>query len=160
MLITRSNVMDDKKLVTERRCCRCGQAKPLEEFHRDRAQSLGRDYRCKQCAAAYRQTTERKISNRQANKRYRQTTKGRMSARQANEKKRRWPKENRVKAKTNWAVARGLLARPNFCSLCGGNGKILAHHPDYDKPLEVIWVCYPCHHLLHAHNSQLKEKMA
>jgi hypothetical protein len=24
------------------------------------------------------------------------------------------------------------------------------HHPDYDKPLEVVWVCRSCHLDIHA----------
>jgi hypothetical protein len=25
----------------------------------------------------------------------------------------------------------------------------LAHHEDYDKPLEVVWLCQPCHKQRH-----------
>lgn len=41
------------------------------------------------------------------------------------------------------AVARGVIKRGN-CIKCG---KVNAqgHHPDYKKPLEVIWLC-PIHH--------------
>lgn len=31
------------------------------------------------------------------------------------------------------------------CSICGGTNHIEAHHEDYSKPLEVIWLC-PKHH--------------
>lgn len=38
-----------------------------------------------------------------------------------------------------------LIQRP--CYLCG-NEKSEAHHPDYDKPLEVVWVCRKHHRLI------------
>ncbi len=49
----------------------------------------------------------------------------------------------RYKAMTvaNRAVRDGtLLKRP--CKVCG-NVAVRAYHPDYSKPLEVEWVCFP-----------------
>jgi len=47
----------------------------------------------------------------------------------------------------NVYVKRGtLLKQP--CSICG-NVKAEMHHNDYKKPLEVIWLCRPCHLNIH-----------
>lgn len=46
-------------------------------------------------------------------------------------------------------VKRGKMARPSVCDACKQAGRIEAHHEDYAKPLEVIWLCRPCHSLLH-----------
>lgn len=43
------------------------------------------------------------------------------------------------------AVVRGDIIRPDRCSQCGVECKPDAHHPDYSKPLAVIWLCKPCH---------------
>lgn len=51
------------------------------------------------------------------------------------------------------AIASGVLIRPHKCSKCGetptpasdGRSRIHAHHHDYDKPLEVEWLCAKCH---------------
>jgi ribosomal protein S27AE len=40
------------------------------------------------------------------------------------------------------------------CEKCG-NVKSVAHHEDYDKPLEIVWLCQPCHS--HRHK-QMKEE--
>lgn len=36
------------------------------------------------------------------------------------------------------------------CEVCGTGDKVHAHHKDYAKPLEVVWLCARCHHRLHA----------
>lgn len=46
-------------------------------------------------------------------------------------------------------VASGVIERPKYCSVCGGDGRINAHHPDYNKPFEVIWCCSSCHKRTH-----------
>jgi len=43
------------------------------------------------------------------------------------------------------AVKSGKLIRPDHCTFCGIKCKPHAHHDDYEKPLEVIWLCSPCH---------------
>lgn len=58
------------------------------------------------------------------------------------------------------ALAAGRLARPAGCSACGvipspmrdGRSAIQAHHSDYNRPLDVAWLCQPCHHDWHRRN--------
>lgn len=46
------------------------------------------------------------------------------------------------RAVTN-AIEYGRLVKEP-CSVCGEQ-KVEAHHPDYSKPFEVVWVCKPHH---------------
>jgi hypothetical protein len=63
--------------------------------------------------------------------------------------------DERVRAIVTKAIARGrLIQKP--CETCGDNSKqkdgrsaIQAHHDDYNKPLEVRWLCDPCHREWH-----------
>jgi hypothetical protein len=51
------------------------------------------------------------------------------------------------------ALREGRLVRPAACSKCGTTRRMIqGHHPDYDKPLEVVWLCTRCHHLVHANS--------
>jgi hypothetical protein len=45
------------------------------------------------------------------------------------------------------AVGRGEIERER-CEVCG-EGKAQGHHRDYEKPLEVVWLCAICHKLVH-----------
>jgi hypothetical protein len=49
------------------------------------------------------------------------------------------------------AVRAGKLIAPDACSRCGEGGLIDGHHHDYSKPLEVTWLCRPCHIEAHLH---------
>lgn len=52
---------------------------------------------------------------------------------------------NRAMARINTKIYSGKIVRPKHCSKCGKEGKIQAHHEDYDKPFEVTWLCWNCH---------------
>jgi hypothetical protein len=43
----------------------------------------------------------------------------------------------------------GKIVKPTYCSRCNGTGRIEAHHPDYDFPLNIVWLCKSCHHKEH-----------
>ena len=47
------------------------------------------------------------------------------------------------------AIAKYKIPKVNPCSIKGCSEKGERHHPDYAKPLEVIWLCTKHHHLLH-----------
>ncbi len=47
------------------------------------------------------------------------------------------------------AIRMGDLIRPDRCPECGLPKRIIGHHEDYEKPLEVDWVCDVCHKAIH-----------
>jgi hypothetical protein len=48
------------------------------------------------------------------------------------------------------AVKAGLLTKPDRCSQCGRKADFIeAHHEDYARPLDVVWLCKSCHTQLH-----------
>jgi len=64
------------------------------------------------------------------------------------------------------AVEDGVLIRKKKCESCGkggtftdGRSKIQAHHDDYNKPLEVRWLCQKCHHKWHKNNTAIRKEV-
>lgn len=60
-----------------------------------------------------------------------------------------WSKRNPEKVRAHWSVntalRSGRLVRPATCQRCATQCKPQASHDDYSKPLEVEWLCQPCH---------------
>jgi len=79
-------------------------------------------------------------------KKYRQTDKGKDLKRKYDEIYYKNNKE-KIKAqnKVRNAIYRGKLIRPNICDICKNVGNPHAHHEDYSKPFEIIWMCHKCH---------------
>lgn len=53
-----------------------------------------------------------------------------------------------TRAKTRYAIKIGVIKKPTKCEVCEKKctGHALqAHHEDYTKPMEVIFLCYSCH---------------
>lgn len=92
--------------------------------------------------ARYQKTDKGKATQR----RHQQTEKGKATSRKG---QRKWANANRHKTRAHGAVAtalkRGDLVRPNVCEHCGDHQFTEASHTDYEKQLEVEWLCRPCH---------------
>jgi predicted DNA-binding protein YlxM (UPF0122 family) len=60
------------------------------------------------------------------------------------------------------AIQKGIVIPSDTCEVCGDSGtfkdgrrKIQAHHDDYNKPLEVRWLCQKCHHEWHKNHKAI-----
>ncbi len=59
---------------------------------------------------------------------------------------RRIKRQDKARNLVKKAIKAGTLTRPSSCSKCGNTDiRIEAHHKDYTKPLDVMWLCRSCH---------------
>jgi len=63
------------------------------------------------------------------------------------------------------ALRKGILEKSSACEACGDSGcmkdgrsKVQAHHDDYNKPLDVRWLCQKCHHVWHIKNKAKRKE--
>lgn len=73
--------------------------------------------------------------------------------RRINERKRErahnpeWKRKNAARCFLNYNKALGnIISEP--CAFCGKTA-VEAHHPDYDEPLLIVWLCSDCHKKIH-----------
>lgn len=64
------------------------------------------------------------------------------------------------------AIRSGRMVQGTKCEACGGSLRfadgrsgVQAHHDDYNKPLSVRWLCQPCHHAWHKHNTPIRKEV-
>lgn len=61
--------------------------------------------------------------------------------------------EHRIKMiarrKVSAALREGVMKRPDCCEICDRRAMVEGHHVDYGRPLEVRWLCDPCHRRAH-----------
>ena len=131
-------------------CFKCNTVKLLSEFYTHPRMSDGHVNKCKECykndSTANRNKNIEKV---RAYDRARSKEPERIKA--ITEITRAWRAEDSRRVLAHSSVARavrsgGLVRQP--CCRCGAE-KTVAHHEDYDKPLEVIWLCQPCHKQRH-----------
>lgn len=132
-------------------CFKCGEAKPLSDFYRHSQMSDGHLGKCKECAKA--DTLENRRSKAGYYKEYerkRQQTVARREKKAGYWKTwaKKHPNKLRANRKLNYAVSTGRIVK-SPCSVCGVDGPVEAHHEDYGKPLDVVWLCVKHHRALH-----------
>lgn len=133
--------------TTVKTCFKCGLEKPVTEFYRHSGTADGYLGKCKECAKKdVRKNRKQKIEKYRAYDRER-------GNRQTNDDLKRYRAENPEKARAhnllNKAVSRGKITRQP-CEICGATEKIHAHHDDYSKPLDVVWLCAEHHKWIHS----------
>lgn len=160
------------------KCIKCCEEKEISQFYKNRTgilytckecfksyrkkfcetkegRAYGKEYRSKNKARA------NKYAREHVRKRPRKITKiVKYSEKNDSQKERikksvkKWEENNKGKVKArnklnSFMRYRGLK-KPSVCSSCGNYYKLIhGHHEDYNKPLEVIWLCLPCHRKIH-----------
>lgn len=66
--------------------------------------------------------------------------------------------DHRARVAVKNAVRTGRLVRPSHCEECAAPARLQAHHPDYSKRLDVLWVCAPCHVKVHPHHPYARSR--
>ena len=80
--------------------------------------------------------------------RYGETEKGKAVRKLAQQNRRaRDPEKVKARAAVAHMVRTGQLVRPNVCEHCDDHVFTEASHTDYDRPLDVEWLCRPCHRI-------------
>ena len=140
--------------MEEKQCFKCGERKPLTEFYKHPEMADGRLNKCKPCARVdVRENRKKRVDYYRAYDRER-------GNRQTDEYRRRYREDNPIKYGARLmvrnAVRDGRLVKAKFCEECGAEGGLHGHHNDYAKPLDVRWLCPPCHFKWHGKHGEGK----
>ena len=129
-------------------CFKCGKEKELSQFYNHPRMTDGHLGKCIECAK--NDVHEHRAGNLDRIREYdRQRGKlpHRIKAMAARNKIRRGENPVPYAARTllQNAIRDKRIRKPKQCSKCGRKTRIMGHHQDYYKPLDVIWLCQVCH---------------
>ena len=140
-------------------CFKCGAVKPLSEFYEHQKMADGHVNKCKECNKKDNRANRnaniekcREYDRDRANeshrvagrKNYSTSERGKRSRDQSRKKYiENNPKKREAHIIVGNAIRDGLIQKLP-CSVCNSSDAV-AHHCDYDKPLDILWLC-PLHH--------------
>lgn len=131
-------------------CFKCHQQKPFSDFYKHKEMADGYLNKCKECAKkdalAHR---DKNIDQIREKDRLRGKSEKRIARNAENVKRYRERNAKRYKAnnKLNNALRDGKIQKLP-CFICGVENTE-GHHPDYDRPLDVVWLCAEHHKEIH-----------
>lgn len=139
-------------------CIQCASDKSASEFYSHPRMASGHVNVCKECHKLRMKVRARTNPAVQEYDRARAKTPERRAKARAYDTKYRAenPLASRAHSTVSKAVTSGKLVKLP-CEFCGRQD-VHAHHKDYSKPLDVIWLCPKCHHRLHAAFPELEGK--
>ena len=121
-----------------KQCTYCKKTKPISEFAKDRRTSDGMQYKCRECSRLLSAINYKKKKEQRKAACY--------------QRREKHPKQHAAQIITSSAIKCMELVNPNKCEACGVECKPQAHHCDYSRPLDVMWLCRFCHSDWHANN--------
>lgn len=144
------------------RCSKCGIDKPEDDFGWSNIKLGKRQDICRACFSLYNKQRyqEKKEKIKADVKKYREENPEKVFQMRL-AKALAEPSHKRAYKVVESALKAGVLVNPQKCSICGcepPEHRIEAHHADYTKPLDVIWVCTPCHRALDAERREKEGK--
>lgn len=134
-----------------KKCFKCGEVKPLNEFYKHSMMADGHLNKCKCCAKK-----DVRVNRKDNIDYYREYDRERGSRRTLEDLQRyrdKFPNKYAAHTAVNNAKRAGEIVEQS-CEKCGGTDHIHAHHDDYNKPLEVRWLCAVHHKEWHDLNGE------
>jgi hypothetical protein len=133
-------------------CFKCGETKDRGEFYRHGQMGDGLLGKCKDCTK--RDVRQHRMDNADALREY-DRERSKRPERRAERTRRAYADRAKHPDKTSarYAVSNALRdgrLKKRPCAFCGFDERVEAHHHDYSKPLDVTWLCSPCHRRFHA----------
>ena len=165
-----------------KRCRECRALKPLGEYYKHNGMADGHLNKCKSCVKS--RVRKYRVENIEQIREY-DRLRGQLERRKDNvkhvrvqrrrhpekhaadlEASRRWRGRNKIKRACHiiveHAIKDGKLVAKD-CERCGAGregNEIQAHHEDYSKPLDVVWLCTVCHGKRHREIKKSKRRRA
>ena len=133
-------------MASSKKCFKCGTAKSLDDFYKHPRMADGRLGKCKECTK--KDVKENRLKNIDYYRQY-DIDRSKEPERRALsvEVSKAWRAEDSRRATCHSALRRAVLSgliKRMPCATCGSS-KSMAHHESYDRPLDVVWYCQPCH---------------
>ena len=127
-------------------CVQCNQIKPLGEFYKHPSYPDGLLKKCKECIKG--NIRENRARNVEHYREYDRIRGSRMTSDDTKKQRKNHPEWLRAHNAVQKAKMKGILKKLP-CAVCGASNTH-AHHEDYSKPLDVIWLCPLHHRMVHA----------
>jgi hypothetical protein len=149
--------MQESKLDKTKRCSKCKSLFPLSGYYKRRASHDGLTAKCKSCIKADIKIRRLKAiqldregflgkKNKRERSRYRESKEARIKTKESvRSRLRKLPAARRAYLLVWKALKKGVLIKPKNCQRCNKEASLDAHHKDYNKPLDVVWLCRECH---------------
>tara|TARA_R110000737_G_C14233646_1_gene423392 strand:- start:73 stop:504 length:432 start_codon:yes stop_codon:yes gene_type:complete len=132
-------------------CRKCGWTKPLSAFRKHKPSRDGYRRDCSVCLREYYRLY--RLDNLEKAREQDRKRGNRYQEKKEYFKQYRADNQNKIKAHglvTRARIAKTLIPEP--CAVCGTEEYITAHHCDYSKPLDVMWLCAGHHQQWHVKN--------
>lgn len=134
-----------------KKCFKCKQTKDISEFYVHKQMADGHLNKCKQCSKKdvrrrYYEPESRIKIKEYEKYRSQQAKRKALVLDYQRVRRNKYPEKNIARDKVNKAIHSGVIVRQQ-CEICGN--KAQAHHDDYNKPLDVRWLCLKHHRELH-----------
>ena len=140
-----------------KRCSKCHEIKPLNEFNKESRSSDGHRPDCRACQKKRQKKYRDKSDVKKRQQKYQRKHREKFPERHRRWKRRkiqRNPLMSNAHNAVYYAVKRGELPRPSecICDECGASAECYHHYAGYDREhwLSVIPLCNSCHRFLHA----------
>lgn len=125
-------------------CFKCRRELPLTEFYRHKQMADGRLGKCRDCTRA--DVAQHRAEHVDAARAYDQKRSVEPARRALSVKvQREWRAAHPDRVRAQRLARRLARVGPDLCEGCNLPLPLEQHHPDYARPLLVMWLCKPCH---------------